>query len=203
MIIQPSSYSTIVSTTAPARQRRVESHREEAGPSPAPRCTWSRARTSCPASPRLRHSPESIANFNQWDGIEHAIHPGDQINIPPGARVPDPTRTRTRSDSDRGEDTEAIRGRRRPGDPDLEEPRCADGARQGTYTIEAGDIPADVAESLDVTVDQLDEANANTPGYRAFIVGADILVPCGDELTSDGLIRTWSPDRSAMRLNAV
>ena len=52
---------------------------------------------------------------------------------------------------------------------------------QGTYTIEAGDIPASVAESLDVTVDQLNEANANTPGYGAFIVGAEILVPCGDE----------------------
>ena len=32
-----------------------------------------------------------------------------------------------------------------------------------------------------MTVDQLDEANANTAGYRAFIVGAEILVPCGDE----------------------
>ena len=53
--------------------------------------------------------------------------------------------------------------------------------RQGTYTIEAGDIPASVAESLDVTVDQLNEANANTPGYGAFIVGVEILVPCGDE----------------------
>ena len=40
--------------------------------------------------------PESIANFNQWDdGVEHMLHPGDVINIPPGAQVPDrPTRRR-------------------------------------------------------------------------------------------------------------
>ncbi len=84
----------------------------------------------------------------------------------------------TSDDSDESEATEEEQ--EDEPDPDAE-PRCADGSRQGTYTIEDGDIPALVAESLDVTVDQLNEANANTAGYSGFVVGVEILVPCGDE----------------------
>ena len=83
-------------------------------------------------------------------------------------------------DSSSNDEADATEAEQEAVDPD-DPPRCSDGSRQGTYTIEAGDIPARVAESLDVTVDQLNEANSNTPGYGAFIVGADILVPCGDE----------------------
>ncbi len=128
--------------------------------------------------------PESIANFNQWeDGVEHVIHPGDTINIPPGAEVPDPDDEDEddEDDEDASDETEATEEEQEE-EPDPDEPpRCADGTRQGTYTIEEGDIPASVAESLDVTVDQLNEANASTSGYSAFIVGVEILVPCGDE----------------------
>lgn len=47
----------------------------------------------------------------------------------------------------------------------------------GSYTIEAGDYPALVAEKFDTTVDELDAVNADTSGYSAFIVGVTIKIP--------------------------
>ncbi len=182
IIIQPSTFSTIVSTTAPASA-------SQGGAAPAGGTVAGTQVYEVQSNDFLGAiaedfgiPPESIANFNQWDdGVEHVIHPGDTINIPPGAQVPDAEDEEDEDTSDESDETEATEEEQgEEPDPD-EDPRCADGSRQGTYTIEEGDIPALVAESLDVTVDQLDEANANTSGYNAFIVGVEILVPCGDE----------------------
>jgi LysM repeat protein len=187
IIIQPSTFSTIVSTTAPAAA--------PAGGGGAAGGTVAGTQVYEVQSGDFLSGiasdygipPESIANFNQWEeGINHPIFPGDQINIPPGAEVPDTNDEEDAASDEESEETQEDSGDEDSGqsednqDPE-EEPRCADGSRQGTYTIEEGDFPGKVAESLDVTVDQLDEANANTPGYSSFIVGAEILVPCGDE----------------------
>jgi len=49
-----------------------------------------------------------------------------------------------------------------------------------------------VAEELDVTIEQLDEANKFTPGYASFYPSLEILVPCpGDET------ETSSPETTA------
>ena len=48
----------------------------------------------------------------------------------------------------------------------------------GTYTIEANDYPGLVAQKLNTTVAKLDAANTQTQGYRSFIVGVEINVPC-------------------------
>jgi LysM repeat protein len=50
---------------------------------------------------------------------------------------------------------------------------------EGTYTIQKGDIPINVAKQFDLTVDQLNAANANTKGYKAFPVGLKIIIPKG------------------------
>ena len=50
---------------------------------------------------------------------------------------------------------------------------------EGTYTIQKGDIPINVAKKFDLTVDQLNAANANTKGYKAFAVGIKIIIPKG------------------------
>ena len=47
----------------------------------------------------------------------------------------------------------------------------------GEYTIVAGDYPAKVAKKLDTTVDALNAANVNTPGYASFYVGLKIKTP--------------------------
>jgi LysM repeat protein len=186
IIIQPSTFSTIVSTTAAASPGGGGA----AGAGGTVAGTQVYEVQSGDFISGIAEDfgipPESIANFNQWeDGLQHVIQPGDVISIPPGAQAPsegddeedEDSGSEEDSDTTEEEDEESAQEEVDPDDP----PRCPDGSRQGTYTIEAGDIPAQVAESLDVTVDQLNEANANTAGYSAFIVGAEILVPCGDE----------------------
>ena len=59
IIIQPSSFSTIVSTTAPAAAPAGGVDRRREAPSPARRSTRSRAATSCPASPTTTASRRS------------------------------------------------------------------------------------------------------------------------------------------------
>jgi LysM repeat protein len=190
IVIQPSSYSTIVSTTAPAAA--APSGSTPAGGTVAGTQVYEVQSGDFISGIAADYGipPESIARFNDWeDGINHPIHPGQTINIPPGAQVPDADDDEDESDSDSDDDADTqdedtqdeSSDEETEETQDLDNPRCPDGTRQGTYTIEAGDIPANVAQSLDVTVDQLNEANSNTPGYSAFIVGATILVPCGDD----------------------
>jgi LysM repeat protein len=54
----------------------------------------------------------------------------------------------------------------------------SNGCTTGSYTIVEGDLPGVVAKKFDVTVAQLDAANANTKGYKNFIVGVTIVIPC-------------------------
>src|SRR5262245_10554208 len=88
IIIQPSTFSTIVSTTAAAA----------GAPAGAAAAGGTVAGTQVyevqsgdflgAIADDYGIPPESIANFNQWDnGVEHMLHPGDVINIPPGAEV--------------------------------------------------------------------------------------------------------------------
>ena len=54
----------------------------------------------------------------------------------------------------------------------------SNGCTTGTHEIVAGDLPGTVAKKYDVTVAQLDAANASTKGYQNFIVGITIVIPC-------------------------
>lgn len=47
----------------------------------------------------------------------------------------------------------------------------------GKYTIEDGDLPSTVAAKFDVSIEQLNAANADTKGYKNFIVGVEIIIP--------------------------
>ncbi len=131
---------------------------------------------------------DAIADFNNWaDGTAHPLFPEDTVRIPPGAKIPsaesdEETNDTTEEDSGSSNDDEADATDTTEADEELGDGElCPDGERQGHYTIKAGDIPARVASSLDVTVDQLNDANANTDGYRAFIVGVQINIPCGGD----------------------
>jgi len=106
---------------------------------------------------RFGTTPEAIAEANGWSSIQHSIFPGDRIQVP---AAPDASEPPTGTD-----------GEQSGGD-------CADGSAPDTYTIKRGDIPARVAAQFDVTVDDLAAANADTPGYRNFVVGTEIVIPC-------------------------
>jgi LysM repeat protein len=100
-----------------------------------------------------------------------AFYVGLKIKIPAGATIPSQsTETTTTVATTPGETTTTLAGGGS---------NCA----QGSYTIQAGDIPSKVAEKFDVTVGQLDEANANTKGYTNFIVGVKIIIPAKEGCT--------------------
>ena len=97
-----------------------------------------------------------IAQANGWvDGTAHVIFPGDVITIPAGAIVPYPTTTTI------------------PTAPPTTEP-CV----REKYTVQSGDSPSRVANKFDVTLQELGAANTKTQGYRSFVVGIEINIPC-------------------------
>jgi len=121
-----------------------------------------------------RHSitADQIADWNDWDSVNHLIVPGDIIKIPPFADVPG---------SETTVETLFIQGG----------PLCPDGTEQDSYEVQSGDYLGKVAEELDVTVEQLDEANEFTPGYASFYPSLEILVPCpGDESDANSIETT-------------
>jgi LysM repeat protein len=99
-----------------------------------------------------------------------AFYVGLKIKIPAGATIPDsttPANTTTTVGGTPAETTTTIAGGGS---------NCA----QGSYTIQAGDLPGTVAKKFDVTVAQLDAANAKTKGYKNFIVGVKIVIPASN-----------------------
>jgi LysM repeat protein len=97
--------------------------------------------------------------------------------IPPGAQVPGAS---TASSADDGDDTASESESTDAAEETSAETTAAglaDNCKAGDYTIEAGDTPIGVAGKFDVTVDQLNAANASTNGYGAFYVGLVIVIP--------------------------
>jgi len=114
-------------------------------------------------------SADELAAWNDWsDGQNHSITPGDVIRIPPFSVIP-------------GAPTTTV-----PDTALFEGPICIDGTEQETYEVEEGDYLGRVAEELDVTVEQLDEANTATPGYASFYPGLEIFVPCSGDGSAVG-----------------
>lgn len=128
---------------------------------------------------------EELANYNQWpEGVNHPLQPGDVVKIPPGGRVledgegvtTDPPTEVTEDPDDEPVTTDEPATTDEPEVTRTTQP--PDDCSEGTYTIEEGDITRiGVAEKFDVTVQELDAANAGTPGYESFYVGLEIVIP--------------------------
>ena len=94
-----------------------------------------------------------------------AFFVGLKIKIPAGATLPDPSATTTTvAGATPAQTTTTLAG-------------GGDNCAAGTYVIQEGDLPSRVAAKFDVTLEQLDAANVNTQGYKAFIVGVTIVIP--------------------------
>lgn len=107
-----------------------------------------------------------LASYNSWpEGIQHPIFAGDVVLIPPNSKVPDLGGGSTPTDGAAAPTTTA--------------PPAGDGECPTTYVIQEGDTSRiAVAEKFDITYEQMDAANVNTPGYQNFIVGTPITIPC-------------------------
>ena len=188
--IKPSSYVTTPSTTTPPTAAAGGSTGEPGDTSPTEQVhVVQQGEFLSGIAADYEVDMEDIADYNSWaEGVDHALFPDDQVLIPPGAVIPSPEEE-DEQDAESDEETESTE--EDSGDEDGDETEttdedepelCPNGERQGHYTIQASDTTrVGVAERLNVTVEQLDDANANTPGYSGFFPGLEILVPCGGE----------------------
>ena len=190
--IKPSSYVTTPSTTTPPTAAPGASSGQPGDTSPIEQVhVVQPGEFLSGIAADYEVDMEEIAEYNGWaDGTSHPLYPDDQVEIPPNAMIPSPE-DEDEGDDDSDEETESTEDDSDSGDEDEtetteedDEPElCPDGEPRGRYTVKAGDFPASVAAALDVTLEQLNEANANTPGYSGFIVGIRINIPCGAEST--------------------
>lgn len=120
---------------------------------------------------RFDVTAEDIAAYNGWESVQHALQPGDTIRIPPEDWDPD------EATAGSGPDDVTSVGDSVAGEADSDG-TCPDGSEQQTYTIRAGDVKGTVARRFDVTVAELDAANAGTQYYDGFVIGVEILIPC-------------------------
>jgi len=108
----------------------------------------------------------NLANANTPNYAQFYVN--TVIKIPEGALVPAPTTTVAP-----GTDTPTASAA-----TTTTAAADANGCTTGSYVILDGDLPGRVAKKFDVTVAQLDAANANTSGYKNFIVDITIVIPC-------------------------
>jgi LysM repeat protein len=121
-------------------------------------------------------SLDELINYNGWASANDFPFPGTIIKIPPNALVAGSSGTATDTATETETDTDSASTA--SGTTTTLPP--AGECTPGSHTIASGDIPITVAEQYDVTLAQLNAANATTPGYQAFIVGTVIVIPCAD-----------------------
>src|SRR4051794_13717390 len=142
---------------------------------------------------------QDLLTLNGWtlvgDQVTNFPTVGTEIKIPAGATQPDPNATTTPSSAATGASTTTTAGGATSksttptsGPSKSTTTTTAAGSTptnsagpcvEGTYTIQKGDIPINVAKNFDLTVDQLNAANATTKGYKAFPIGLKIIIPKG------------------------
>lgn len=129
-------------------------------------------------------SLEDLENVNGWsDASREFPGPGTVIKIPPGGTVQASTGDEDTGDTgDNGDGGETTADTTDTGETGETIPEVGGNCEAGSYVIEAGDTSrVRVAEKFDVTVEELDAANAGTDGYSAFYPGLTIIIPAKDD----------------------
>ncbi len=114
---------------------------------------------------------DETQNVPEWPGV------GATIFIPAGGKVPGadpPAAAGAVTDDTSTEETDAPTPATTEPAPETTE---AASACNGEYKIVEGDIPGQVAANFDITVAELDAANAKTKGYKGFVLGITIVIP--------------------------
>jgi len=172
--IEPSSYetrpivtttSTVPPTVAEGRSPVEQNYVVESGDYPIL------------ISERYGVTLDEFLAYNDWDEPEQFPSAGTTIKIPPGGRILEGTEVvdTTEGPGDPGTDTTL-----RPPegeDPPTTPPEANGNCEEGTYEVKAGDYPIGVAEKFDVSLDDLNAANAGTEGYEAFYPTLVIIIP--------------------------
>jgi LysM repeat protein len=113
---------------------------------------------------------EELRNYNGWATDFHdAPGIGGTVRIPPGAKFIDPNATTTTAAAGATGDTttgSATASSAPAGD------RC-----HPTYTVKSGDAPLVVTRKFDITIEQLNAANTDTPNWPNLYTGRTIKLP--------------------------
>ena len=136
---------------------------------------------------------EEIGAYNGWancssSGCPEFPFPGGVVKIPPGATNPSAGSTSAGSTDTGGAPAVVTGGEAEQ--PDSDEtaadqtetvgetiPDAGDNCGPGRHVIKAGDVPLRVANQYDVTLEALNQANANVAAYSTFIPGQEIVIP--------------------------
>lgn len=118
-------------------------------------------------------SLEDLQDVNGWsDASREFPGPGSVIIIPAGG-----TAASTGTDAAGEDETATETG----GDAGEAIPDPGSNCEAGSHTVVAGDIPLKLVEQYDVTLEALNEANANNPAYQRFIPGEKIIIPAKED----------------------
>lgn len=63
-------------------------------------------------------------------------------------------------------------------EPGTNSPATALGCSAGSAVVRAGETPSMIAAEYDITVAELDAANADTPGYSSWLADMVLIIPC-------------------------
>lgn len=109
---------------------------------------------------------DALVQYNQWpDGINHTLIPGQEVRIPPNAKVPGTGTSGGAAGTPSG--GSAVPPQTEPaGEP------C-------TYTIQAGDNPSRVASKYGISFNILQAANPEHNFLEWFKIGETIRIPAG------------------------
>ena len=126
-------------------------------------------------------SLEDLENVNGWSNASAEFPgPGAVIRIPAGG-TPQTASAETGAETGGEGAAEAVTG----GEAGEAIPDPGSNCEAGSHTVAAGDIPLKLVEQYDVTLEALNEANANNPAYQRFIPGEKIIIPAKDDCEAE------------------
>lgn len=106
---------------------------------------------------RYKVDVNALVSYNDWaEGLQHALHPGDHINIPPGYTIPAETTTTTAATGSTDASGSTPAG--------TETSTTIDTTQGGTWVIKSGDTLIGIAKKVGSTVDAIVAANGWTDG---------------------------------------
>jgi LysM repeat protein len=116
-------------------------------------------------------SLDELRNYNGWDkNYSQWPGKGGTVRIPPNAKFIDPNATTTTVAGATGS-TDAT-GSTTPAAGSSGGDRC-----HPTYTVKSGDAPLVVTRKFDITIEQLNAANVDTPNWPNLYTGRTIKLP--------------------------
>jgi hypothetical protein len=127
---------------------------------------------------------DELLSYNEWELVNGMVpdwpSAGETVMIPPNALIPTDEGAEADEGGEAGEGgstSTTVKNTVNAG-PSSSSTSLGDECTPGSYTItEEDNTRLKVANRFDLSVEALDAANADTPGYSAFFPGLEIVIP--------------------------